>query len=762
LISWHEKKETEVKSTRRSLGLLLAIVVITPVTAQEYDPSLLTLERIFRSPEFAVRGYGHTRATWLRDGLAYTMYEPSRTVRGLDIVRYAPDTGTRTVLVPAERLVPRGESTPLYIDDYTWSPNGRKVLIFTNSQRVWRSNTRGDYWVYDLDRRSLTQIGRDALEASLMFAKFSPNGDRVAYVMQNNIYVENMSDGRTTRLTLDGTRTLVNGTSDWVYEEEFGLRDCFRWSPDGTRIAYWQFDSEGVDEFRMINNTDSLYPRIISFPYPKAGETNPAVRVGVVSASGGPTTWIEVGGDPRNNYIPRMQWAAGSEQVIIQRLNRLQNTNWLLLGNATTGTVDTVLIERDDAWLDVVEDLHWLDGGASFTWVSERDGWRHVYVVSRSGDSARLITPGDFDVVSVESVDEAGGWLYYIASPDDPLRRYLYRARLDGSGTAERLTPAEQSGTHGYDIAPGANWAIHNFSKFEMPNTWNVIRLPSHDVARTLVDNAEVRRRLEGLRRSPIEFFRVNNSEGIPLDCWMLKPPDFDSTAQYPVLFFVYGEPAGQTVSDRWSGRRYLWHLMLTQQGYIVVSVDNRGIPAPRGRDWRKVVYRKIGVYASADQAAAARAIASRPYVDASRLAIWGWSGGGSMSLNMIFRHPDLYNTAMAVAPVPDMRYYDTIYQERYMGLPDDNAEDYRLGSPITYAHQLEGNLLIVHGTGDDNVHYQGTEALINRLIAAGKQFSMMAYPNRSHGIYEGEGTTMHVYTLLTEYLMDKMPAGAN
>ncbi len=751
-----------MKMTRAHFALSLALMLAGPLSAQQ-DPSHLTLERIFATREFASRGYAYTRATWLADGSAYTMYEPSSSgIRGLDIVRYDPETGTRTVLVSASRLIPRGERAPLFIDGYSWSPDGRKVLIFANSQRVWRSNTRGDYWVYDLDSRSLTQLGGDAPEASLMFAKFSPDGERVAYVRENDIYVESINDGTITRLTSDGTRTLVNGTSDWVYEEEFSLRDCFSWSPDGRRIAYWQFDSEGVREFKMINNTDSLYPYVISFPYPKAGQTNSAVRAGVVPASGGPTTWMNVGGDPRNNYIPRMEWAANSEEVVIQRLNRLQNTNWLLLGNATTGVIDTILIERDDAWLDVVEDLEWLDDGARFTWVSERDGWRHVYLISRSGSEVTLITRGDYDVVSVEEIDEEGGWLYFSASPDDPKTRYLYRTRLDGSGSAERLTPTGDTGTHGYDISPGAEWAVHNFSRFEVPTVWDVVRLPDHEVTRTLVDNADVRRRLAGLSRSPVEFFRVDNGAGVPLDCWMLKPPDFDSTAQYPALFYVYGEPWGQTVADRWTGATYLWHLMLAQQGYIVVSVDNRGTPAPRGHEWRKVVYRKIGVHASQDQAAAAREIAALPYIDASRLAMWGWSGGGSMSLNMIFRYPDLFNTAMAVAPVPDMRYYDTIYQERYMGLPDENADDYRMGSPITFAHQLEGNLLLVHGTGDDNVHYQGTEALINALIAAGKQFTMMAYPNRSHGIYEGEGTTLHVYNLLTSYLMEKMPASRN
>ncbi len=750
-----------MKTIRVTFALLLLNILLAPVSAQGADPSMLTLERIFASTEFIPRGYEFTLARWLDDGSAYTAFELSSSVpNALDITRFDPETGARTVIVPAFRLTPAGSARPLYVEDYAWSQDGRQLLVFTNSRRVWRSNTRGDYWVLSLDDWSLRRIGGNAPDASLMFAKFSPDGRKVGYVRENNIYVENLSDGQIRQLTSDGTRTLVNGTSDWVYEEEFSLRDCFLWSPDGERIAYWQFDSEGVNEFRMINNTDSLYPKIISFPYPKAGETNSAVRVGVVPATGGPTTWFTVGGDPRNNYIPRMEWAANSDEVIIQRLNRLQNTNWLLLGNASTGAIDTVLIERDAAWLDVVEDLEWLNDGANFTWVSERDGWRHVYVVSRAGGESRLITPGEFDVVSIADIDEDGGWLYYVASPEDPKTRYLYRTRLDGGVLPERLTPTELVGTHGYQISPGAEWAIHDYSSFGVPPAFDIVRLPDHTVAQTLADNGQVRERLAQLQTSQVEFFRVDNGEGTPLDCWMLKPPDFDPTRQYPLVFYVYGGPWEQTVANSWTGSRYLWHLMLSQQGYIVASVDNRGVPAPRGREWRKVVYRKIGVHASADQAAAARSIADRPYVDPSRLGIWGWSSGGSMSLNMIFRYPELYSTAMAVAPVPDMRYYDTIYQERYMGLPDENAEDYRLGSPITFAHQLQGNLLIVHGTGDDNVHYQGTEALINALISAGKQFTMMAYPNRSHSIYEGDGTTLHVYTLLTEYLMDKMPPG--
>jgi dipeptidyl-peptidase-4 len=747
-----------VKSRCVLLSVFL-LVASSPGSAQTGDPSQLTLQHIFASPEFFPERFGPAR--WLEDGSGYTTLEQSESSQGgRDIVRYDPATNRRELWVPAARLVPLGETRALDIADYHWSDDGTKLLIFTNTERVWRSNTRGDYWVLNLRGWELTKLGGNAAPSTLMFAKFSPDGTQAGYVRENNIYVEDLATGAITQLTSDGSATIVNGTSDWVYEEEFFLRDGFRWSPDGSAIAYWQFDTEGVNEFTMINNTDSLYPSLVTFPYPKAGEMNSAVRVGVVSATGGATVWMRIETDPRDNYIPRMEWAANSDHVVIQHLNRLQNTNRLLLGNATTGEITTVLVERDDAWLDVVEDLHWLDDGREFTWVSERDGWRHLYRVSRDGSTVRPITPGAYDVVRVQTIDEESGWVYFIASPENPNQRYLFRVRLDGSGTPERLSPTDQPGTHSYQISPGADWAIHSYSRFGVPPITNLIRLPGHAVARPLVQNERLRQRVSAIERGDVEFFRVDNGEGVPLDVFLMTPPDFDSASAYPVLFYVYGEPWGQTVADRWGGSSYLWHTMLTQQGYLVASVDNRGTPAPRGRDWRKVVYRKIGVHASADQAAALRAISGRPYVDASRVGIWGWSGGGSMSLNMIFRYPDLYHTAMAVAPVPDIRLYDTIYQERYMGLPRQNPRDYEQASPVTYAHQLKGNLLVVHGTGDDNVHYQGTERLINELVAHGKQFTMMAYPNRSHGIFEGRGTTLHLFTLLTDYLKTNLPAG--
>jgi dipeptidyl-peptidase-4 len=737
-------------------------VLATPALAQRDGSRELSLERIFSTPEFAPDFFGPAR--WIDGGQGYTTLEASTTHRGFpDIVRYDTESGRREILVPARRLVPVGASTPLFIDDYHWSDDGQRLLIYTNSERVWRRNTRGDYWVLDLDDWDLRKLGGYAAPSTLMFAKFAPDGDRVGYVCHSdvhNVYVEEVETGEIVALTESDRPTLINGTFDWVYEEEFGLRDGFRWSPDGRSIAYWQIDAEAVKDFYLINNTDSLYPKITTIPYPKTGEDLPTARIGIVPSTGGETLWLDTPGDPSNTYLARMEWAASSDEVIVQHLNRLQNTNQVLLGDARTGSVRVVYTDRDEAWVDVVDDLRWMEDGERFTWVSERDGWRRVYVVSRDGSDVRLATPAPIDVVNVDLIDVEGGWLYYIASPEDATRRVLYRSRLDGSGEPERLTPAGQGGTHAYQVSPDGRWAIHTVSAFGVPPTIDLVRLPSHDVVRTLADNARLERTVDRLDRGDFEFFQVEVEDGVLLDGWLMKPPDFDASLRYPLLYFVYGEPAGTTVTDSWGGTRYLWHLMLTQQGYLVASVDNRGTPAPKGRHWRKQIYGAVGVLASEDQASANRIMREWSFVDDSRIGIWGWSGGGSMTLNMMFRFPGLYQAGLSVAPVPDQTLYDAIYQERYMGVPQDNAEGYRDGSPITFAQGLEGNLLIVHGTGDDNVHYQGTERLINRLIELNKPFTMMAYPNRSHGIYEGQGTTRHLYELLTRYLRENLPAG--
>lgn len=705
----------------------------------------LTIERIFASRDFSTERFGPAR--WLDNGDAYTTVENG----GRDIVRYSTATGERKVLV----------SAPFAISDYEWSSDGNRVLLFTNTKRVWRYNTRGDYWVLDRTSGKLKQLGGGAPGSTLMFARFSPDGSRVAYVRANNIYVEDLASGKITALTSDGSKTIINGTSDWVYEEELDLRNAYRWSPDGHSIAYWQFDVSGMKDYLLVNTTDSLYPVITRIPYPKAGTTNPAVRVGVVGADGGATRWMKVPGDPRNHYIAWMDWAANSRELLVQQLDRLQHTNSVIVAEAGTGAVRTTLAEHDSAWAEVVDDITWLDGGKAFLWLSERDGWRHAYVVSRDGSEQRLVTRGAFDLESVQGVDEHGGWIYYIASPDNATQRFLYRSRLDGKGSAERLTPAKVGGTHGYQLSPDFHWAFHTMSTANTPPVTDLVSLPDHASRRVFVDNSKAREAVAALHIRPTEFFAVDIGQGVKVDGWMIKPADFDSTRHYPILVYVYGEPASTTVRDAWGGGRDLWFHMLADEGYIVASFDNRGTPSLKGRDWRKIIYGSVGELASRDQAAALRALArAHPYVDSTRVGVWGWSGGGSMTLNLMFRSPELYKVGMSVASVPDQRLYDTIYQERYMGLPTTNADGYRRGSPINFAEGLRGKLLIVHGSGDDNVHFQGFERLTNRLVELGKKFDMMVYPNRSHCICEGPGTTVHLYHLLTRYLTTNLPAG--
>jgi dipeptidyl-peptidase-4 len=553
------------KTTTIGAGLACLILLVATAYGQFSDKRILTLDRIFSSSEFRSETFGPAR--WLDDGSAYTTLEPppgKRDVR--DIIRYETATGVRSVLISADALRPGGTAAPLGIDDYAWSKDGRKLLVFTNTEQVWRQNTRGDYWVFDIAAKKLTQVGRNAVASTLMFAKFSPDGSRVGYVRENNLYVEDLATGRTTQLTRDGTKRIINGTFDWVYEEELDLRDGWRWSPDGRSIAYWQLDTEGVPDFYLINNTDSLYPRIITIQYPVAGQTNSAGRVGVVSAAGGITRWLQVPGDPRNNYIARMNWAGNSNEIILLQLNRRQNSLNVIIGSARNGQVRTILNEKDDAWVDIdVEDIPWLGDGQRFLWSSDRDGWRHVYVATRTGADPVLITKGAFDVISVEGVDEKTGWLYYIASPENATQRYLYRTKLSGNGETERVSPAAQAGSHSYSIAPNAAWAFHTYSTIGSPPVVELVHLPDHQVARVMAANSQTIARVKELNVNRPEFVKADIGGGVTLDGWMIKPPNFDSSKRYPVLIYVYGEPAGQTVLDRWASNRYLWHQMLAQ-----------------------------------------------------------------------------------------------------------------------------------------------------------------------------------------------------
>jgi dipeptidyl-peptidase-4 len=771
--------------------LTFAISIASPTFLSGSDELNQRLNRIFGSRSFSEKRFGPAR--WIRGGASFTTLEPSPAIpTARDIIEYSTATGKRSVLVSAAQLKPSDADKPLTIEDYQWDHDLQRLLVFTESRRTWRTNSRGDYWLLDLNTGALKKLGGNSPPSSLMFAKFSPEGDRVAYVRANNLYVEELATNTIRALTSDGSDTLVNGTSDWVYEEELNLRDGFRWSPDGLNIAFWQFDQSGVELFTVIDNTSSLYPTLTRFPYPTAGQKNSAVRVGVVSAEGGPPVWMQIPGDPRENYLFRMDWV-NDHELAVGQLNRKQNIAAIYLSDVTSGSAKEIFRDQDEAWVDVRESagaargtggFDWLKDHQAFVWLSERDGWRRAWSVSHETGKAVAVTPEAEDVMSVQGIDPERYWIYYIAAPENATERYLYHSPLDSSpappprpparsrssrsatplakpASFERLTPPAQHGVHSYDISPDFRWAFHTYSTFDSPPMTELISLPDHKPVRTLEDNAELSANAAGLLEPHAEFLQLPLAEGVSVDAWMLKPRSFDPAKKYPLLVYVYGEPASATVMNQWQGSRALFERAIAADGYLVVSIDNRGTPAPKGRAWRKVIYGAVGVLSAKEQTEAVIALAkARTYVDLSRVGVWGWSGGGSNTLNLMFRSPDLFKVGVAVAPVPDQKLYDTIYQERYMGLPDENAEGYRSGSPINFADGLRGKLLIIHGSGDDNVHFQGTEKLINRLVELGKPFDFMEYPNRSHGIFEGAGTSLHVYSLIARYIEDHLPAG--
>lgn len=703
----------------------------------------LSIETIFEKSEFEAKGYS---GEWAEDSSGYyRTIDSAATKGGVDIVLIDPETGGTNVLVAAQDLIPPGGHGPLGIDGYAFSKDRSKVLLFTNSKRVWRHHDRGDYWVLDRSSLELRKVGGDAPPSSLMHAKLSPDGRHVGYVREQNLYVEELRSGVIHPLTVSTNRDLIHGAFDWVYEEEFEMRDGWRWSPEGGAIVFWQIDTSGVRRFPLVDHVSGLYPEIQWIPYPKTGEQNSAARVGVVGIDNRIITWLRVPGDPRNHYLHAVEWPDRAGGIVVQQLNRLQNTNRVFLADPVSGEVRELFRETDAAWVDVRTPSQWAGCGDRFPWLSERDGWKRFHAIQRDNGQAKALFDEPMDVLDPLRYVEASGDLYFVASPQHAAQRYLYRTSMSG-GSPVRITPEDQTGTHRYNISPDGRWALHTWSSFDTPPVTELVRLPEHSLVRTLESNPELKDKLAKLGLAPVEYFRARVADDLEVDAYCVRPPGFHTAAKYPVLVYVYGEPAGQTVVDQWQGGGGLWHRLLAQEGFVVLSFDNRGTPAPRGRDWRKSIYRKVGILAPRDQAAALRhTLESRPYLDAGRVGIWGWSGGGSMTLNALLKYPDLYHAGIAVAAVPNMRLYDTIYQERYMGLPDDNVEGYREGSPLHFAHQLEGRLLLVHGTGDDNVHYQGIEALIDRLVHHKKSFEMLTYPNRSHGIGEGQNTTLHL-----------------
>ena len=809
----------------------------------------ISIEQIYASNEFTEVDLD---VAWAPSGSSFIKKNFVDTPLGTqDLVLESP-TGERTVVLAASELLsptanadnPNALQLPVSIDSCQLSNDSNLLLIYSNSRKVWRNKTRGDYWIFNRTNKIFRKLGGNfASPSSLQFAKISPDSTRVAYVFQNNIYSEEIVSGKIIQLTFDGNRDIINGTFDWVYEEEFGCCDGFRWSPDSKKIAFWRLDSSLEPDFFMlddvnfsvtsnidqrvhksnienfqtssnsilfeeglVNETPSVvgserlqaYPRLISFKYPRVGLPNAEVTIGIVSLPECDLESYDVVANTKfvsfdesgEYYLPSMEWYNEGGRLIVQRIPRSQRSCSTYLINPETGTSQLLYNEEDKggAWQTVFP-IFPIDYGDFFLRVSEQDGWRRFYLSSFSSPTKFTpITLPNVDVIDFVSFDyDSRGMIigiYYYASPDNATQRFLYRASI--SGVNERVVVLESmekenghddvfvsSSDFGFErwiISPDSNWAICYRSSFGVPNRVDLVKLDSASaiVVNHLVDNIELREKIAKEKFGKNEFFKTEIDSNfdfeigltqvetpvtskVSIDGWIMLPRDWDPTSskKYPVLVYVYGEPASQTVVDLWGGSTYLFHRAIAERGCVVLSFDGRGTPAPKGRTWRKCIYQKLGAVGRSDQVAALRQfLSTSPYatkLDTTRIGVWGWSGGGTSTLNLLFNYPDLYSCGIAVAPVADYRNYDSIYQERYSGLLTETPESYFLGSPIHYAKNLQGKLLLIHGSGDDNCHYQTSEQLINALIEEGKDFELFTYPGRSHGIGEGNGTTLHL-----------------
>lgn len=767
--------------SRHSVFWLVVVFALTgalPLAAQDTtDQKLqLTLESIHASDMFTPEEFRGGK--WAEEGAVLTFVEVDERSGANHLISYNLETDERTRLIDGSDLLAADVGRLIQIDGYEYSSDKSQVLIYTDSEQVWRYNTKGFYYLYDVASRELTPIA-DRSAGFQMFAKFSPDGRRVGFVRNRDLFAVDVQDMEEHRLTSDGSEgSIINGTSDWVYEEEFGLRDGWAWSPDGRRIAYVQLDETSTAEFVMADLLGQ-YPDLIRFRYPKAGEVNSEIRVGVVDVDGGDSGFFEThtwyaGGDSLE-YIPSLGWTPdidGTSYVWMFRLNRDQNDLDLLYGDPTDMSVEIVLEENNDTWLDVETSFGDLAGGTityladdrHFVWLSERDGYRHLYLYENDGTPVRRLTDGNWNVTSFHGIDEDRGAVFFSGTVAGPLERHLYRVnfgtRSGTNGSNSRpIQITDRPGTHRIDMSRDLAYYIDRFSDVRTPS---VITLHRSDgtLLKELEMNEELQDRLANSDLPYPEFTTVQGADGTELNAYVIKPRNFDPESRYPMLLYVYGGPGSQTVSNDWYGSRYLWHAYLAEEhGILVASVDNRGTGG-RSKDFKSRTYKQLGVLEARDQIATARQLANLDYVDEDRIGVWGWSYGGFLTLMSMLSGdgPDTFKLGVSVAPVTDWRQYDTIYTERYMSTPQRNPEGYRAGAPVTYADRMspEQDLLIVHGDLDDNVHLQNAIQMIDALQEAGKQFEMMVYPGRNHSIYGGR-TRLHLFTLMTDFIEENL-----
>ncbi|OGX87980.1 S9 family peptidase [Hymenobacter glacialis] len=720
---------------------------VTTTAAQAQQKLPLTLEDIWAKPTFrsaSVPGFN-----WMKDGRYYSALE------GGSLVQHQVTTGKALqTLVAAADLQPAGANAPLDVDGYTFNSDEQKILFTTETEPIYRRSAKSRYYVFDRASKKLTPLSAGGKQG---YATFSPDGQRVAFTRDNNVYVTDLATMKETAVTTNGVKNnLINGSADWVYEEEFGFAQGFFWSPDSKQLAYYTFDESQVPEYDM-QEWVGLYPKENRFKYPKAGEKNSVVSVSTYDMASGRTTKMDVGPEP-DQYIPRVMWTTAPNLLSIQRLNRLQNKLEILHADANTGKTKVVLTDTNAAYVEINDDLNYLAGGKQFVFTSEKDGYQHLYLHDMNGKQVRQLTKGNWEISQINGFDPKTGFVYFTSTEGSALQRHLYRVNLKGGGK-QRISEVG-SGIDVVNMSPDTKYFLNVHSSAGVPAVTSLREGATGKLVKTLEDNARLKQILAQYDLGKLEFMTIKTSEGVDLNAYMIKPANFDPAKKYPVLMHVYGGPSfgsssSQTVLDNYGGGNYLWHQMLAQQGYLVVSVENRGTSG-RGSAFRKATYANLGKLETIDQAEGAKYLATLPFVDKSRIGIWGWSYGGYMSSLAMTKNADLFKMGIAVAPVTNWRYYDTVYTERYLKTPQENPAGYDENSPVQFAQNLKGKFLLVHGTGDDNVHFQNSIAFVDALIKANKDYQTLYYPNRNHGI-SGGNTRLHLYRQMTNFVKQNL-----
>lgn len=710
----------------------------------DYSPPLkkmIDLKDIWTDNTFSSETIRGVRS--MKDGKNYTILERGK--NGTNLAQYNYKTGNRVkTLIDGKDLTFNNKA--LRIGSYEFSSDETKVLIGTKIESIYRRSSKAFYFVYDLKSKKIEQLDANGKQ---MYADFSPSGNKVAYVRDNNLYFKDFTNGKLTQVTTDGEyNKIINGASDWVYEEELELSKSFQWSVDGTKLAFYRFDETKVKQWNM-KIYDGLYPSDYKFKYPKAGEENAKVAIKIFDLNSSKTVTVDLG--VAYEYIPSIEWTKNANSLAVISSNRHQNEVKVNLVDASTGKGKTIHTETSKTYIEMPFEVHFTDDQKSFIILSEKSGFRHLYLHNINGSLKNQITKGKWPVTSYYGMNEKSGTAYFQSAETSPMDRNVYSIKLDGS-SKKRLT--SRDGTNKADFSKSFGFFINYHTTANSPNYVTLNNNYGSQI-RVLKDNQKLNGKLIGYEIGEKTFFKFTTSENVELNAWMIKPPNFDESKKYPVFLTIYGGPGSQTVTNSWGGSNYFWHQMLAQKGYIVVSVDNRGTGA-RGVDFKKITYKQLGKYETQDQIEAAKYFATLPYVDSKRIGVQGWSYGGYMSSLCLLKGADYFKAAIAVAPVTTWRFYDSIYTERYMQTPQENEDGYDDNSPINHVEKLKGKYLLVHGMADDNVHLQNTTDMISALVNADKQFDLFVYPNKNHGIYGGN-TRYHLYTKMTNFLLENL-----